>query len=151
MPDPKPFQLGYERKLYRNAATDAAPNWVEVTNAKDVSQDLQTGEADVTTRANAGWKALAPTLSEAEFTFEMIYDPTSDDFTAIRTAFFGKSSIQFAFANGDIDTVGTEYLKVTCGVFKFAINEQNAEAVTVEVSLKPTYAAAAPTFVQVAA
>ncbi len=149
MPDEKKFQLGFERKLYRNSGTDAAPTWVEIPEVKDVKQSLKTGEADVTTRANAGWKALAPTLSEAEFTFQMISDPTNDNFAAVKTAFFAKAPIQFAFADGEITEAGTEYLKVTCGIFGFDITEENESAVTVDVSIKPTYAAAAPQFVTI--
>jgi len=58
-------KLGLEAKLYFCVAgIGGTPTWVELTNVKNVTLNLQKGEADVTTRANNGWKATAGTLKE---------------------------------------------------------------------------------------
>ena len=49
--------LGLDAKLFRGEAGTQAT--IEVTNVKDVSLTLESGEADVTTRAAQGW-AQAP-------------------------------------------------------------------------------------------
>ncbi len=146
----KKFQLGFERKLYRNTGTSAVPVWTLMNNVSNVKTNFTAGETDVTTRGNNGWKATAPTLNEAELTFTMIYDPTSTDFDAIRTGFFNKAPIEFAVADGPIATSGTEYLRVTCGIFNFGVDESNEEAVKVEVTAKPTYASNAPEYLTTA-
>ncbi|GAB4138374.1 MAG: hypothetical protein Tsb009_06550 [Planctomycetaceae bacterium] len=51
------IKLGMEAKLYRNTGTYALPTWVEMINVKDLTLNLEAGEADVTTRGNAGWRA----------------------------------------------------------------------------------------------
>ena len=59
------FKLGMEAKLYFDstplAGTPDTGTWTELTNAKDVTLNLETGEADITTRANNGWRATAAT------------------------------------------------------------------------------------------
>ena len=58
-------KLGLDAKLYFCAAgIGGTPTWTELTNVKNVTLNLQKGEADVTTRANNGWKATAGTLKE---------------------------------------------------------------------------------------
>jgi len=67
-------RLGMDAKLYRNTGDYATPTWVEVSNVKDVTLNLEKGEADVTTRANAGWRATVGTLKDASIEFQMVWD-----------------------------------------------------------------------------
>ena len=75
------IKLGMNGKLYRNTGTYEAPAWEEIANAKDVTLSLETGEADVTTRANNGWKASKATLKDGSVEFEMVWD-TEDEGSA---------------------------------------------------------------------
>ena len=79
------FVLGTNAKLYYGAAGGSAST--EMGNVKDVTLTLEAGEADVTTRANLGWRATAPTLRECTAEFEMVWDPTDAGFSAIKNAF----------------------------------------------------------------
>jgi len=72
-------KLGLDAKLYRNTGTFAAPAWNEIKNVKDVTLNLEAGEADVTTRGNAGWKATVATLKDGSIEFEMVWDTADDD------------------------------------------------------------------------
>jgi hypothetical protein len=137
-------KLGMEAKLYRNAGTYEAPDWVEITNVKDVTLTLETGEADVTTRANNGWKASKATLKDGSLEFEMMWDTEDEGFSAIQAAFFGNTGIELAVMDGDMETEGSEGLRATFSVTKFDRKEPLEEAITVSVSVKPTYAAHAP-------
>ena len=56
---------------------------------------LQSGEADVTTRATSGWKASIATLKEASLEFGILYDTEDADFTAFRDAYFGNTAFTF--------------------------------------------------------
>jgi len=77
------IKLGLDGKLYRNNGTYDVPDWVELTNVKDVTLNLEKGEADVTVRANQGWRATAATLKEGSVEFEMAWDTDDAGFTAI--------------------------------------------------------------------
>ena len=49
--------LGLNAKLLRGAAGSTGST--EVKNVKDLTLNLESGEADVTTRATGGWRASA--------------------------------------------------------------------------------------------
>jgi len=140
-------RLGMDAKLYRNTGTYAAPTWVEVSNVKDVTLNLEKGEADVTTRANAGWRATVGTLKDASIEFQMVWDTVDAGFDAIRQAFFGNTPLEFAVMDGDITDPDSEGLRATFDIFNFTRNEALEEAILVDVSIKPTYADNAPEWI----
>jgi hypothetical protein len=136
--------LGLDAKLYRNTGDYASPVWVELTNCKNVSRKLEKGESDVTTRGNNGWTATAGTLKSLEVSFEMVYDPEDANYTAIESAFFDNEVIEVAIMDGDIAVDGTRGVRCSVEVFNFEQKEDLTEAIMVDVTLKPTYAANAP-------
>jgi hypothetical protein len=141
---PEEFVLGMNCKLYRNTNTYASPTWVILGNVKDVNFSLEKGEADVTTRANNGWRATAGTLKDGSIEFEMIWAPGDAGFTAIQTAFLNNTSIEFLVLDGPVATEGSQGLRALMQVMTFSRNESLEEAVTVSVSLKPTYSSNPP-------
>jgi len=143
------FKLGMEARLYRNTGTYETPTWTEIDNVKDVTLNLETGEADVTTRANNGWRATAATLKDGSVEFEMVWDTADAGFTAIQEAYFDNTAIEFAVMDGDIATSGTQGLRATMAVTNFSRNEPLEEAITVSVTIKPTYADNAPEWMEV--
>ena len=68
-------KLGLHAKLYRNTGSGGTPAWNEITNVRDVTLNLETGEADVSTRGNGGWRANIGTLKGATLEFEMMWGP----------------------------------------------------------------------------
>ena len=140
-------RLGMDAKLYRNTGTYAAPTWVEVSNVKDVTLNLEKGEADVTTRANQGWRATVGTLKDASIEFQMVWDTVDAGFDAIRQAFFNNTPLEFAVMDGDITDPDSEGLRATFDIFNFTRNEALEEAIMVDVSIKPTYADNAPEWI----
>ncbi len=136
--------MGHEAKLYRNKGTYASPQWDEVVNVKDLTLNLEADEADVTTRKNAGFKATVAGLKDASVDFEMEWDTEDDDFSAFQDAFFAttpaEKGIEVAVMDGDIETQGSEDLRATMAVTAFSRNEPLGEALSVAVTLKPTYA-----------
>jgi len=145
------IKLGMEAKLYRNTGTYEAPTWVEMTNVKDLTLNLEKGEADVTTRANQGWRATAGTLKEGSVEFEMAWDTADAGFTAIKDAWFGGTTVELAVMDGDITVDGTQGLRATFAVISFTRNEPLEEAMSVNVTVKPTYAEHAPEWMEVEA
>lgn len=143
-------KLGLDAKLFRNTGAYAAPVWNEVENVKDVTLNLEAGEADVTTRGNAGWKATVATLKDGSIEFDMVWDTADDDFAAIRDAFLNRSAVELAVMDGDIATTGSQGLRATFAVTKFSRNEPLEEAITVSVTVKPTYSENPPEWMTVA-
>lgn len=138
-------KLGMEAKLYFCAAgIGGTPAWTELTNVKNVTLNLQKGEADVTTRANNGWKATAATLKEGSIEFEMVWDSADAGFTAMQSAYFGNSIIGIAAMDGPIATAGSQGLWADCHVIDFSREEPLEDAITVKVTVKPTYSANPP-------
>jgi len=140
-------KLGMDAKLYRNTGSYAVPTWDEIGNVKDLSLSLEKGEADVTTRNNNGWRATIGTLKEASIEFQMVWDTDDADFEAIQEAFFGNSQIELAVMDGDITDGESEGLRATCDVTKFSRTENLEEAIMVDVTVKPSYAANAPSWI----
>ena len=124
------FVLGMDAKLYHGAAGTTAAT--EMGNVKDVTLTLEAGEADVTTRANAGWRATAPTLRECTVEFEMVWDPTDAGFTAIKNAFLSAGLIALKV----LDQAAGQGPDGDFAITSFSRNEALEEAITVSVTAK---------------
>jgi len=127
---PLTFILGKDAKLYHGTAGATATT--EMTNVKDVTLNLEAGEADVTTRANSGWRATAPTLRECTVEFEMVWDPDDAGFAAIKTAFLSSDLIALLV----LDKEGGQGPDADFAITSFSRNEALEEAITVSVTAK---------------
>jgi predicted secreted protein len=145
------IRLGMEGKLYRNTGTYAAPVWAEIGNVKDLTLNLEKGEADVTTRANGGWRATVATLKEGSIEMSMLWNSSDAGFTAIKDAWFSNTPIEMAVLDGPVNVPGSQGLRASFAVIKFGREENLTEAMSVPVSLKPTYAANPPEWMVVPA
>lgn len=131
-------KFGMNAKLYYGASGATASN--ELSNCKDVTLDLETGEADVTVRANEGWRATAATLKDASIEFEMIVDSEDAGYSFLADAFFSNTPIAILC----LDAENGEGLDADVMITRFSRNEPLEEAITVSVTLKPTYSGRAP-------
>ena len=141
------IRLGLNAKLYRNTGSYASPTWNEIGNVKDVTLNLESAEADVTVRANNGWRATVPTLKDASVEFEMVWDTEDADFEAIKDAYLGNTTIEILALDGPVSGTGSsgnQGLRATCSVTAFSRSEPLEEALSVSVTLKPAYAVNAP-------
>ncbi|MBW1649018.1 MAG: hypothetical protein JRJ72_13120, partial [Deltaproteobacteria bacterium] len=50
------FVLGMNAKIYQGSAGADLLTVTEMSNVKDVTLNLEAGEADITTRGNQGWR-----------------------------------------------------------------------------------------------
>jgi len=135
------IRLGMQAKLYYGAAGATATT--ELTNVKDVTLNLEKSEADVTTRASNGWRATVATLKNGSVEFSMSWDTEDAGFTAIKNAYFNDEAIALAVLDGE----GGSGLDADFSVTNFTRNEPLEEAITVNVTVKPTYVTRAPTWV----
>ena len=135
------FLLGMNAKIYQGAAV-ADPSTLnpatltEMGNVKDVTLSLEAGEADITTRANSGWRATAPTLRECSCEFEMVWKPGDAGFEAIKTAFLSAGTVALAVLTGAHNETGAEGPVGNWSITNFSRSEALEEAVTVSVTAK---------------
>lgn len=139
------YLLGMNAAIYYAAigegqepADIALSTMVELTNVTDVTLSLETGEADVTTRANQGWRATAATLREATLEFEMIWKATDAGFLAMKTAFLASDPIMLVPLTGDKDddSDSAEGPRASWTITNFSRAEPLEEAVKVSVTCK---------------
>lgn len=139
-------RLGMNAKLYiaddvledDSAGDVTSASWNEVENVRDVTLNLETGEADVTTRANDGWKQTLATLKDGSVEFEMVWDTDDDIFESIKDAWLNNQELAGAVMSGDIETAGEEGLVSNFTVTNFSRSEPLEDAIKVSVTLKPS-------------
>ena len=136
------IKLGLDAKLFRGTA--GTQGTIEVTNVKDVSLSLESGEADVTTRKSKGWKLSIATLKEASLEITILYDTEDEDFIAFKDAYFNNTVISLFVTDGDTTAHG---LDADFSVSGFTVDQPLDEAVTVKVVAKPTASDRAPVWV----
>ena len=134
--------LGLDAKLFRGTAGSRATT--EVTNVKDLTLNLESGEADVTTRATKGWKASAATLKEASLEFTILYDTEDADFTAFQAAYFGNTPLALFVSAGQDTAHG---LDADFSITAFSVEQPLEEAISVSITAKPTASTRAPEWV----
>jgi len=122
--------LGMDAKLYYGNAGSSATN--EMTNVRDVTVTAEAGEADVTTRANSGWRATVATLRECTIEFEMVWDPADAGFAAVKTAYLTSDLIAFKA----LDQAGGTGVDADFSITSFSRSEPLEEAITVSVTAK---------------
>jgi len=127
----------------------APASLTEMGNVRDVTLNLEEGEADVTTRANNGWRATEPTLKDGSIEFEMVYDPTDAGFSKILGAWLNRTVIPMAILDAAKDVAGTMGLWADFKVISFSKSEPLEEGQMVSVTVKPAYSTVAPEWVQV--
>jgi len=134
------FLLGMNAKLYFGASTVPAPQdpatFTEMSNVRDVKLTLGAGEADVTTRANSGWRATAPTLRECTCEFEMVWKPGDAGFEAVKTAYLNAGTLALAALTCAHNTTGSEGPIGNWSITDFSRNEPLEEAIIVSVTAK---------------
>jgi hypothetical protein len=131
------YKLGLDAKIFHGAAGQTATT--EMTNVTDVTLNLETGEADITTRAAEGWRITAATLKEASVEFEMIWDTEDSGFNAIQSAYFGNSALSLFVTDGEGNGLDADFV-----VTSFSRSEPLEEALKVSVTCKPTLVDRAP-------
>ena len=136
--------IGLNAKLYYDPAGVGGGTWTELTNVRDVTLNLEKSEADVTTRANNGWRAMAALLKDGSVEWEMVWDTADAGFTAIKDAYFNNSLIGLAIMDGDITTPGSQGLQANFEVMSFSRSEPLEDALKVNVTVKPGYSPSTP-------
>ena len=141
------FRIGIDGVLqYKVGGQDAAGSWLELTNTRDLTLNLEHAEADVTTRGSQGWRLTEPTLKDASIEWEMVWDPGDAGFVAIKDAWLAKELLGLAALDSD-DGSG---VRGDFKIISFSRSEPLEDAMTVSVTAKPAYSANPPQWVDAA-
>jgi hypothetical protein len=128
---------GLNCKLFRGEAGATATELVE--NVKDITLNLEQGEAESTTRKSNGWKTYIPTIKEASVEFQINYDTEDEDFGAFSSAFLTNAPIALFITDG-----GGMGLDADFHITSFSLEQPLEDVVTVSITAKPTDAKRAP-------
>lgn len=102
---------------------------VEIENAKDVTLNIEAGDADVTTRAAEGWRMHMPTLMDASIEFELLTGGA--DGTKLATLFNSGDAVDVVIGGGNVSF--TAKMVVT----NFGGSQPLEDAESVSVTLRP--------------
>lgn len=102
---------------------------VEIENAKDVTLNIEAGDADVTTRAAEGWRMHMPTLMDASIEFELLTGGA--DGTKLATLFNSGAAVDVVIGGGNVSF--TAKMVVT----NFGGSQPLEDAESVSVTLRP--------------
>jgi len=144
-------KLGMNACLYLNEGTAGTPSWTKMGNVKDLTINLEKGEADVTTRDNNGWRATAGTLKDGTVEFESLWISEDAAFALIKNIYFKDESIEIAAMDGPIDEAGSEGLRATVVCTNLSRGEPLEEGIAANITLKPTQSDTAPYWYEVEA
>ena len=131
------YVLGMNAGLYQGAAGETAPSTMsEVDNVRDVTLTMEAGEADITTLANSGWRATAPTLRECTVEFQMVWKPGDTVFEAIKAAFLTAGTVALAVLDQKASVSGAQGPLGDFSITNFSRNEALEEAIVADVTAK---------------
>jgi hypothetical protein len=136
---------------YRIGGVQGTGDWLPLNNLKDLTLNLESGEADVTTRGARGWRLKVATLKEASLEAEMLYDNADAGFSAIKEAYFSNRLIGILALDGLISVVGHEGLMADANVLSLTRDEKLEDALSAKVKIVPTYSTSPPQWVRTAA
>jgi len=142
--------IGLNAKLYRNTGTYGSPTWDEVTPVRDLSLNLETGEADGSSRGGGGWRQVLAGLKDGSVEFELVWESGDADFEAFRDAWLNQTLIDCWVLDGGSATSGSQGLRAEFSVTNFSRNEPLEEVLTAQVSMRPGVSSNAPSWDEVA-
>lgn len=102
---------------------------VEIENAKDVTLNIEAGDADVTTRAANGWRMHLPTLMDASIEFELLTGGA--DGTKLATLFNSGDAVDVVVGGGNVSFTAKMV------VANFSGSQPLEDAESVSVTLRP--------------
>jgi len=132
------YKIGLEGKLYRGTAGSTATT--EVTNVKDLSDEIDADVAEISNRAGGGWKSYRPTLKDVNLSWNMLWDPACAHCLFFKNAFLNGTPIALAVLDG----AGGKGLDADFYVTKWGRNEPLTEGMEVPVEVKITTENRAP-------
>jgi hypothetical protein len=145
-----PVVRGKDFKLYVNDAAPVVPpapenppEWLELSNVRDVTRNLTKALADASTRLS-DFRQQVGTLKELSLDTQIVYDPTDPLFLIIQGAFDTDANLDILDLDGSIDVVGSKGLRFRGQVTNFTTGEALEDVGLVDITFVVGYDAANP-------
>lgn len=135
-------KFGFEAKMYYGTAGSSAAS--ELSIVRDVTLNVESTEAETTTRGTGGFKTYAAGLKDATVEFNMKWDPSNAGFEAIRDAYVGRTAVALKILDG----AAGEGLDADFVITKFNRSENLDEKIEVAVTARPCMDTRAPAWVE---
>ena len=91
--------IGFDGKMYYNTGTNAAPTWVEITGARDVSTSASADNPEISDRGSKFKKYCAGML-DLETTVTVTYRNGDSALAALQGIFLNRGVVQIAVLDG---------------------------------------------------
>jgi|GEM_PF-4250706 len=150
------YSLNTTRAAWSGSATNgiyvgAAPGGLsELSAVRNATATIDNGEADVSTRASAGFELSAQALFKWSVDLEIPWNPGDPSFDLLLGAYLQRQSVAVVLLDGDKTTAGSQGPWADWAVMKFSRDENLDKEVIAQVTLKPTQSAVPPQWVKVA-
>ncbi len=102
----------------------------QIKDAKDVTLNIERGDADVTTRNSNGWRAHLGTLKDASIEFNILTG--GDSFSGLLSMFTGRTAASVAVSGGNLS------FSASMVVTNFAVSQPLEDGEGVAVTLRPS-------------
>jgi hypothetical protein len=131
---------GKDFKLYRNTDSpyDNSPTWVEVTNVKDLTRNIEKALADASVRGS-NFRQQIGTLKELSLNFQMVYDPADAGYLQYEESFFSNTQVETLVLDGGVGTNGSRGIRFMGEVTTFTVNEALEDVGLVDVTMIVAY------------
>lgn len=130
----KDFKFYYDSNIpYISAAV-----WVELTDVKDVTRNLETALADASTRGS-DFRQQIGTLKDLSIDFQMVYDGSDTGRQVFEDAYYLNQDIDVLFLDGSINTTGSKGIRFLCQVSKFGQSEGLEDVGMNDITIVPSY------------
>lgn len=131
--------VGLECKLYYNTGTHAAPTWVLIAKAINVSANLTKGDATQPSREST-WQKHKGTIKDLEVTFTYRKKQGTDTvFDALQAAWVAGTIYEYAVLDGLVTQSGCQGPRAFCEIFDMNLTQELEGVEEVEFVLRPTY------------
>ena len=126
--------LGMDCKLYVGVAGTKATT--EMQDVKNVTLNLEKGEADVTTRGNNGWRKYVGTLKEASLEFDLLYNNAQNsEYKQLLNAYLNGTTLSLFVGESASDGLDADW---TITGFNKTQDLEDASAVSVTARIAPS-------------
>ena len=133
------YQLGLDAKLYysANSIGDNSVTWNEISDAEEVTLNIEPNEATIKNRAS-GWEKSLRGQKVASIEFTVTQNLGNTAYEALRDKHVSGADIALAVASGVINTNGTEFFMMDAVLLGWSQSEPLEEAKTVAITAKPS-------------
>jgi len=138
------LRIGRAGGLYLNTGTYAAPVWIEVLLARDVTSNIESETADADSRAAGIWGADVVVKLTLSVDFQMVWDTAVAYVLSMYNAAIAGGSQEFAIMDGKMTDPTAVGIRALCCYSKFSRPEPLRDIMVADVTIKPTYSANPP-------